>query len=66
MSRFATVLAAQAQAITIGWQVYDVARRTSSVTSFNATTPGNCLLMPRICRTGIVADRLSWAACTVV
>jgi MFS family permease len=31
ISRFATVLAAQAQAITIGWQVYDVARRTSSV-----------------------------------
>ncbi len=31
MSRFATVLAAQAQAITIGWQVYDLARRTSSV-----------------------------------
>ncbi len=30
-SRFLTVLAAQAQAVTIAWQVYDVARRTSSV-----------------------------------
>ncbi|MEI9965026.1 MAG: MFS transporter [Caulobacteraceae bacterium] len=31
MSRFLTILAAQAQAVTIAWQVYGVARRTQSV-----------------------------------
>jgi MFS family permease len=69
LARFSTTLAQMAMVIVIGWQVYDIARRTMSVkeASFQLGMIGVAQFVPLLCLSlfaGWIADRLDrrWIA----